>query len=134
MECFYYIVGNKSDLDEDQREVSPEEGQEWVESYVEELDDDEEIDIQFMEVSAKSGINIQILFEDISKKLLLKYNKASGISKDGYLPKQALSFDYNESQRASAQRKGMMRQPEQLVDLSVHREKDKKEDSCCKSC
>lgn len=60
---------------------------EWVQSYVEELDDDEEIDIKHMEVSAKSGLKIQELFEEISKKLLLKYNKAAGISKDGYLPK-----------------------------------------------
>jgi len=60
---------------------------EWVQSYVEELDDDEEIDIKHMEVSAKSGLNIQQLFEEISKKLLLKYNKDAGISKDGYLPK-----------------------------------------------
>lgn len=87
MECFYYVIGNKCDLHEDSREVTPEEGQEWVESYKEELEDDEEIDLKFMEVSAKSGVNIQTLFDEISKKLLLKYNKAAGISKDGYLPK-----------------------------------------------
>ena len=98
MECFYYIVGNKCDLD-DVREVSTEEGQEWVESYKEDLDEDEDIDLKFMEVSAKSGLNIQILFEEISKKLLMKYNKSIGISKDGYLPKQALSYDFNQSQR-----------------------------------
>ena len=135
MDCFYYIIGNKADLSESERQVSAEEGEEWVEAYKEDLEDDEDIDLKFMEVSAKSGVNIQQLFEEISQKLLMRYNKAIGISKDGYLPKQALSFDYNESQRASAHRKGMMRQPEALVDLSVHRDKDaKKEDSCCKSC
>ena len=95
MECFYYIIGNKSDLSEDLRQVTPEEGLEWVEAYKEELDEDEEIDLKFMEVSAKTGLNIQQLFDEVSRKLLIKYNKAAGISKDGYLPKQNLSYDYN---------------------------------------
>ena len=54
---------------------------------MEELDDDEEIDLKFMEVSAKTGVNIQSLFDEISQKLLVRHNKAAGISKDGYLPK-----------------------------------------------
>ena len=87
IECFYYIIANKCDLDHGKREVTPQEGQEWVNNYKEELEDDEEIDIKFMEVSAKNGTNIQALFEDVSQNLLLKYNKAIGISKDGYLPK-----------------------------------------------
>ena len=87
MECFYYIIGNKCDLSNDEREVTAEEGELWVEQYKEDLDEDEDIDIKFMEVSAKSGVNIQKLFEEISQKLLLRYNKAVGISKDGYLPK-----------------------------------------------
>ena len=87
MECFYYIIGNKSDLNESEREVTPEEGELWVEQYKEDLEEDEDIDIKFMEVSAKSGVNIQKLFEEISQKLLMRYNKAIGISKDGYLPK-----------------------------------------------
>lgn len=87
MDCFYYIVGNKADLSESERQVSAEEGEEWVEAYKEDLEDDEDIDLKFMEVSAKSGLNIQQLFEEISQKLLMRYNKAIGISKDGYLPK-----------------------------------------------
>lgn len=87
MECFYYIIGNKSDLGETEREVTAEEGELWVEQYKEDLEDDEDIDLKFMEVSAKSGFNIQKLFEEISQKLLMRYNKAIGISKDGYLPK-----------------------------------------------
>ena len=36
-ECLYYIIGNKCDLDEDdEREVSYEEGEQWVEDYKEE--------------------------------------------------------------------------------------------------
>lgn len=70
----YYIVGNKCDLDEDdEREVPYEEGYQWVEEYKEEEDDD--IDIKFIEVSAKNGININILFEEISVKLLDKHEK-----------------------------------------------------------
>ena len=41
MECFYFIIGNKADVDDDMREVTPEEGQEWVDSYMEELDEDD---------------------------------------------------------------------------------------------
>ena len=58
MECFYFIIGNKCDLSDDDRDVTREEGQEWVDSYKEDLDDDEEIDLKFMEVSAKTGFNI----------------------------------------------------------------------------
>ena len=58
MQCFYYIIGNKSDLSEDDREVTAVEGEEWVESYKEDLEDDEDIDLKFMEVSAKTGFNI----------------------------------------------------------------------------
>lgn len=47
-----------------------EEGYQWVEEYKEEEDDD--IDIKFIEVSAKNGTNINILFEEISVKLLDK--------------------------------------------------------------
>lgn len=66
MNCFFYIIGNKCDLRDDEREVSHEEGEQWVEQYKEDLDDDEDIDIKFMEVSAKSGMNIQKLFEEIA--------------------------------------------------------------------
>ena len=58
MECFYFVIGNKCDLNDDDRDVTREEGQEWVVSYKEDLDDDEEIDLKFMEVSAKTGFNI----------------------------------------------------------------------------
>lgn len=40
------------------------------------MEDEEEIDIKFMEVSAKSGLNIPALFDEISKKLLMRFNKA----------------------------------------------------------
>ena len=58
MECFYYIIGNKCDLD-DEREVSTEEGQEWVESYKEELDEDEEIEDEVdesLDLGEESGV------------------------------------------------------------------------------
>ena len=69
-----FIVGNKCDLDEEDREVSFEEGQEWVQEYLEEYcENKDEIDITFMEVSAKSGANIDSLFEEISRKLIEKH-------------------------------------------------------------
>ena len=82
-ECLYYIIGNKCDLDEDdEREVSYEEGEQWVEDYKEEFcEQDDEIDIKFVEVSAKEGTNINSLFEEISVKLLERHNKALGLKK-----------------------------------------------------
>ena len=58
MSCFFYVIGNKCDLDESDREVSVAEGEQWVEQYKEDLEDDEEIDLKFLEVSAKSGVGI----------------------------------------------------------------------------
>lgn len=58
MPKLFYIVGNKIDLKAD-REVSIEEGKEFADNY----------DAHFFEVSAKTGINIQLLFNDIFKKL-----------------------------------------------------------------
>ena len=55
------MIGNKCDLDEeDAREVPFEEGERWVREYKEEMIEDggDEIDIEFMEVSAKDGTNI----------------------------------------------------------------------------
>ena len=77
----YYIVGNKCDLDETgKREVSYEEGEQWVEDYKEEFcDEDDEIDIKFIEVSAKNGTNIGVLFSEIAVKLIEKHNKLNGI-------------------------------------------------------
>jgi len=79
----YYIVGNKCDLDDGggpQREVSYEEGEQWVEDYKEEFcDEDDEIDIKFIEVSAKNGTNIGVLFSEIAVKLIEKHNKVMGI-------------------------------------------------------
>ena len=58
MSCFFYVVGNKCDLNEADREVSVAEGEQWVEQYKEDLEEDEEIDLKFMEVSAKNVIGI----------------------------------------------------------------------------
>ena len=42
------------------------------------IDDGEDIDIEYMEVSAKDGINIQELFEIITIKLLKRGNGLKG--------------------------------------------------------
>ena len=48
----YYVIGNKCDIDEEEeRQVTFEEGQQWVNEYQE--DEEEFIDITFVEVSAK---------------------------------------------------------------------------------
>jgi len=102
-ECLYYIIGNKCDLDEDdEREVSYEEGEQWVEDYKEEFcEQEDEIDIKFVEVSAKEGTNINSLFEEISVKLLERHNKALGLKKGAKVmpndPAQNLSYNYNQA-------------------------------------
>ena len=63
-QVMYYIIANKTDLNEEEREVTKEEGQEWVQEFKDE--EEEPIDITFMEVSAKSGNNIQPLFSEIT--------------------------------------------------------------------
>ena len=45
LDCLFYIVGNKCDKSDAEREVTTEEGEQWIEQYKEELDEDEEIDI-----------------------------------------------------------------------------------------
>ena len=52
----YYLIGNKCDLNEEDRAVTSEEAQEWVDDFRE--DEEEFIEISFMEVSAKDGTNV----------------------------------------------------------------------------
>ena len=75
----YYLVGNKCDVPDEDRDVTLEEAQEWVEDYKEE--EEEFIDINFMEVSAKEGTNVSILFDDIAKKLLERHINSGGTTK-----------------------------------------------------
>lgn len=75
-----------------------EEGAQWVEEYKEEEED--YIDIKFIEVSAKEGTNINVLFEEISVKLLERHKAmiaAGGDKNNRYKmndPTQNLSFNY----------------------------------------
>ena len=53
-----------------------------MEDYKEEFcEQEDEIDIKFVEVSAKEGTNINSLFDEISVKLLERHNKALGLKK-----------------------------------------------------
>ena len=96
------MVGNKCDIDEEEeREVTFDEGLQWVKDYVE--DDEEDIDINFIEVSAKEGTNITTLFDEICMKLLERHNKAKsiggGVNKGKYVladPTQNISMAYKE--------------------------------------
>ena len=54
-----YLIGNKSDLNDSQRKISYEEGEKIS----------KELDVFFMEVSAKNGQNINFLFENMSEDL-----------------------------------------------------------------
>ena len=117
----YYVIGNKCDLDEDdQREVSYEEGFQWVEEVKEEADD--YIDITFMEVSAKTGINIDKLFDDISLKLAKRHFKQIAAGKQN----QILA---NDNANMSSGGLGMNR-----IEIIDRPEEPPKKDSCCKSC
>jgi len=66
-------------------------------------DDEEDIDINFIEVSAKEGTNITTLFDEICMKLLERHNKAKsiggGVNKGKYVladPTQNISMAYKE--------------------------------------
>ena len=71
----FFLVGNKSDLTGAAREVDYEEGEQFVEDYKEEMLDKEgsNVDIEFIEVSAKVGTNIQELFQSLAEKVIVKY-------------------------------------------------------------
>lgn len=61
------LVGNKVDLGQ-QRKVRPEEGKQLAKAY----------NIPFIETSAKSGQNVYELFLELTKRLLMAAQKASG--------------------------------------------------------
>jgi len=59
--------------------VAQEEGEQWIKDIKE--DEDEFIDITFMEVSAKQGTNVEILFDQIAKRLLERHKAIIGSGK-----------------------------------------------------
>lgn len=46
-----------------------------MDDYVDDLDEDDEIEIKYVEVSAKAGTNINALFEEVSVRLLERHMK-----------------------------------------------------------
>lgn len=69
-----YMVGNKSDLI-DQRQVSMEEGQTLA----------KELGIKYYETSAKSGDNVEIIFEELAKDMI-KHENRSTVAVEGGQP------------------------------------------------
>ena len=65
------IVANKDDVSEAQRQVSKAEGEAFAEKQK----------LQFIEVSAKEGRNILILFEKITKKLVEQFKEKENMKK-----------------------------------------------------
>ena len=142
----YYVIGNKCDLDDDDREVSYEEGQNWVKEYKQEVEEEESIDIKFLEVSAKEGTNINALFEEISVKLLERHNKAMGLKGDKNRYKMndptaslAYNYDHQKMQQSFSGKDGPGANRIEIVDMSekyrkAQEKKAQKEQGCCKSC
>ena len=96
VECMYYVIGNKSDLD-DQRQVSTQEGVDFVRNLQEEINEEGDgppPTVVFMEVSAKTGQNINEVFSDITEKLSKRFdiNKMRNMT----MKKERLSFDYDQ--------------------------------------
>lgn len=89
---FYYLIGNKCDLQDDERAVTFEEAQQWVEEFKE--DEEDFIDIKFIEVSAKDGINIAELFNEISSRLLERHISQGGTTKSKYTPNDSMNTSY----------------------------------------
>ena len=94
-ECAYFIIGNKCDIDEEDREVEYEEGEQWIKDYKEESPEND-VDIKYLEVSAKEGTNINILFDEIAKKLLEKHVKLFGPLKQQKGAEGKLAYDLNQ--------------------------------------
>lgn len=63
------IAGNKSDIEED-RNITFEEASELAKKFK----------IDYVEVSAKTGLNVKILFELLSKYMVKKYEEPNNIS------------------------------------------------------
>lgn len=63
-DCLYFVVASKCDKQEE-RKVSTKEGIKLVNNYKEQY----KIDISYIEVSAKSDINVQLLFDQITQKI-----------------------------------------------------------------
>lgn len=63
------IAGNKSDMEED-RNITFEEASELAKKFK----------IDYVEVSAKTGLNVKILFELLSKYMVKKYEEPNNIS------------------------------------------------------
>ena len=71
-DAVYFLVGNKADL-QNERKVEKDKAQEFA----------KENNMQFFEVSAKNGYNVNKLFEDIVKECLIKEEDIiKGIQKD----------------------------------------------------
>ena len=63
------IAGNKSDMDEE-RNITFEEASELAKKFK----------IDYVEVSAKTGLNVKILFELLSKYMVKKYEEPNNLS------------------------------------------------------
>ena len=113
-----------------------EEAQAWVEEYKQ--DEDDFIDIKFMEVSAKEGLNIDELFEDISKRLLERHLTQGGTTKTKYVMNEP-SYLQPEKSKIKVDDKGRFQEVEEnpLKQIEGEEEaenKGEKKDKCWKSC
>ena len=66
-----YLVGNKIDMD-DERKVQTEEGQKLA----------EELGVPFVETSAKSGVNIDNIFSDITERIDKEFGNIQKVRKN----------------------------------------------------
>ena len=99
-DCLFYLIGNKCDLNDGERQVDFEEGEQWCEDYREEMIDREgkDVDIEYMEVSAKEGTNIFVLFHHIAERLVEKYDVHNGIKVERGSEKARISYNLKEEQ------------------------------------
>lgn len=69
------LAGNKWDLGDTERYITPEEGKQLATKF----------DLEFYEISALDGTNIQLLFSGIVKKIVeYKINTATSISENRF--------------------------------------------------
>ena len=99
------------------------------------------IDIRLLQVSAKTGENLDHLFEDIAKRVLDKHLKAGGTTKSKYVLND--TYLKPDKHKIKVDEKGRFREVEELQmnnnniaigDEEMENKKIDKKDSCWKSC
>ena len=107
----FFLIGNKCDLNGNQRQISYEEGEKIS----------RELDIFFMEVSAKNGQNINLLFENMSEYLCKNIENSQ-------IEEEKLLFNNNSNNNSNSKKNELHKE---LNEIIKQENKKKKINNCC---